>query len=57
MTNTFKPDPKGRKTLDSLKLVNYCIKMRPEASQRGFSVIKVYLLIYSCVEIEERHVP
>lgn len=57
MTNTFKPDPKGRKTLDSLKLVNYCIKMRLEASQRGFSVIKVYLLIYSCVEIEGRHVP
>lgn len=47
MTNTFKPDPKGRKTLDSLKLVSYCIKMRLEASQRGFSVIKVYLLIYS----------
>lgn len=57
MTNIFKPDPKGRKTLDSLKLVNYYIKMRLEASQRGFSVIKADLLIYSCVEIEERHVP
>lgn len=57
MTNIFKPDPKGRKTPDSLKLVNYCIKIRLEVITEGFSVIKVYLLIYSCVETEERHVP